>query len=57
MDEYIEMKVTAGQYCPLCKEDGGLFYYERKTGSFYLCENCLNSFTKEEYSKLIKDEQ
>lgn len=47
--------VVAGNSCPKCNQDGGLFHYDEfwdKNAPYYLCENCNAVITDEEFDRL-----
>lgn len=44
--------VAGGNYCPMCKKDGGLFYYNFGYNEFYQCENCLKKMSVKKYKTL-----
>jgi protein-arginine kinase activator protein McsA len=60
---YKELIITAGSWCPNCKEDGASFHYKSYYDNnlfrpaIYICENCCKNWTEEEYNKLILIDQ
>ena len=49
----VTLTVTAGSWCPKCKDDGALFHYNNEHLKGYLCENCCKSYSDEEYNRLL----
>lgn len=47
-----DLIVTAGSWCPNCKNDGALFHYTHDK-PIYICENCCKNFSGEEYNRLL----
>ena len=59
-----DLIITAGRWCPNCKDNGAFFYYNSSyfyynsslkfRPAIYLCENCRKNWTEEEYNILIQ---
>ena len=47
-----DLIITAGGWCPNCKNDGALFHYTHDK-PLYICENCLKNFSDKEYNRLL----
>lgn len=55
-----DLIITIGSWCPNCKEDGAVFYYNSSYDNnlkfrpaIYICENCCKNWEEEEYNRLI----
>lgn len=55
-----DLIITAGGWCPNCKEDGAAFHYNSSYDNnlkfrpaIYICENCCKNWAEEEYNRLI----
>jgi len=50
----IESITTFGKYCPKCKSEDLFSHLTSENENSYICENCLNHYNEEEYTRLMK---